>query len=612
MKAHSYNYTYLPPLAFIDRVPGLGFTLGWALRVIAQLLRVVINAVAYRLDEALDGLAEDLEKAVADIENGDHILAMGRLLEILAALAAKDVELAAAHAGFHRLAGDQSFLQTDALGIIKMLCARIAADSTSAEFSSLADYNAMFKTIALPPIAGTFQQDATFAAMRVAGPNPMVLARLSEGLANFPVTNAMYQAVMGKTETLAEAMTAGRVYLADYALLDGALAGSFPTDEKFMAAPIALFGVPKQGPEPRKLVPVAIQCQQRSGANSPIFQPPLTTGDEQAKISWLMAKTVVQTADGNYHEAISHLGQTHLVVEPFVVATLNNLADTHPIAKLLNPHFEGTLLINNLAQSSLIAAGGTVDTVMQGTIDQDRVLTALGTQSILRDFNNNGPIESLTQRGVDDPNALPYYPYRDAAKAVFAVIECWTKAYVAIAYPKQNDPAADAPLQAWVSELVAHDGGRLLNLGDQPSSEPAGIHTASYLAALLAKVIFIGSAQHAAVNFPQKSIMSYTPAMPLAGYAPPPDGRPVKEADWFALLPSKTATSGQLNIGQLLGGVYYTQLGQYGEGYFSDPQVKTSLVEFQSALTKIDRDLANQFPEYPYLRPGQIPQSVNI
>ena len=611
-KAHAYNYTYVPPLAFIDRVPGLGFTLEWALKVIVQLLRVVINAVANRLDEALDGLAEDVEKAAVDVDQGDAPGAMLRITAILAQLAVKDTDLAQAHADFRSLASKQSFLETEALRIIKRLCAKIAAVDAAAEFTSLADYNAMFKTIALPPIARTFQQDATFADMRVAGPNPMVLARLTAPMPNFSVTNAMYQAVLGDDESLDEAIAAGRVYVADYALLNGALAGSFPTDEKFMAAPIALFGVPKSGPAPRKLAPVAIQCQQQPGANNPIFQPPMSGGDTQAKVNWLMAKTVVQTADGNYHEAISHLGQTHLVVEPFVVATLNNLSADHPVGQLLTPHFEGTLLINNLAQSSLIAAGGTVDTVMQGTIDQDRVLAALGTQAILRDFNNNGPIESLTQRGVDDSEALPYYPYRDSAKAVFAAIESWVKGYVGVYYPNENDPAADAPLQAWVAELVAHDGGRLLNLGDQPCAEPAAIHTASYLAALLAKVIFIGSAQHAAVNFPQKSVMSYTPAMPLAGYAPPPDGRTVDESDWFALLPKKPPTSSQLNIGQLLGGVYYTQLGQYGNDYFDNVQVQALVADFQAALAKIDSDLANQFPDYPYLRPGQVPQSVNI
>jgi len=40
---------------------------------------------------------------------------------------------------------------------------------------------------------------------------------------------------------------------------------------------------------------------------------------------------------------------------------------------------------------------------------------------------------------------------------------------------------------------------------------------------VVASVIFTASAQHAAVNFPQKSLESYAPAYPLALYASPPD-----------------------------------------------------------------------------------------
>ncbi len=52
--------------------------------------------------------------------------------------------------------------------------------------------------------------------------------------------------------------------------------------------------------------------------------------------------------------------------------------------------------------------------------------------------------------------------------------------------------------------------------------EAASIRTRAYLARLLTQVIFTASAQHAAVNFPQNTITSFTPAMPLAAYAPSP------------------------------------------------------------------------------------------
>ena len=38
-----------------------------------------------------------------------------------------------------------------------------------------------------------------------------------------------------------------------------------------------------------------------------------------------MAKTIVQIADGNYHEFISHLGGTHLWMEPIAIANYRKL-----------------------------------------------------------------------------------------------------------------------------------------------------------------------------------------------------------------------------------------------------------------------------------------------
>ncbi|CAN0462749.1 unnamed protein product, partial [Laminaria digitata] len=50
------------------------------------------------------------------------------------------------------------------------------------------------------------------------------------------------------------------------------------------------------------------------------------------------------------HEVISHLGNTHLVLEGPLVAMHRQLAKEHPIHVLLEPHMEGTAFINWGAQ----------------------------------------------------------------------------------------------------------------------------------------------------------------------------------------------------------------------------------------------------------------------
>jgi arachidonate 15-lipoxygenase len=440
--------------------------------------------------------------------------------------------------------------------------------------------------------------------MRVAGPNPLVITKMTGPLAKFPVSNAQFQSVMGSDDNLDTAIAQARVYIADYAILDWVVDWSHLTYQKHLWAPIAMFAVPQRTAAGRRLQAVAIQVAQQPGADNPIFLRPKP--DTQSA-EWEKAKTVVQIADGNFHEAISHLGQTHLVVEPFAIATLNQL-DGHSIFQLLMPHFEGTLFINNAAQAKLIAPGGTVDAIFGGTIDSSRVAAAKGVQAILFDFGASSVPELLARRGVDNQQQLPYYPYRDIAVSLWDAILAWTTDYVSAHYATEDGPANDKTLQNWVAELTSHEGGRVKDVGEMKGGQEI-IATRSRLAKILAIIIFTASAQHSAVNFPQASIMAFAPAMPLAGYMPVPS-----EGPWLAMLPPLDQALIQLNIGTLLGSVHYTRLGQYGDGYFTDPPVKIALTKFQAALGAIEEDMKKNGLDkaYPYLLPSLIPQSINI
>jgi arachidonate 15-lipoxygenase len=222
---------------------------------------------------------------------------------------------------------------------------RFGAPPTSAK--SLQDYADQFRAFGLPPIAKDFMDDRAFASMRVAGPNPVMLKRLKKLDERMKVTNDMFR-IAAPGDTLNAALAEGRLYLADYALLDGAELGTFPNGQKYLYAPLALFVVTNTKKE---LLPVAIQCKQQPGADNPIFTP-------DDGYNWLIAKSIVETADGNIHEASTHLGRTHLTMEAFVIASYRQFADSHPLALLLWPHFEGTLAINKASWEHLIADKG--------------------------------------------------------------------------------------------------------------------------------------------------------------------------------------------------------------------------------------------------------------
>lgn len=566
---YQYNYTYIDSLPMVEKVPtNERFTLSWGLLVGKVVVRVLLN------DRANPMLLEK-SKEISKVKQLDF---SKRLLA--ASIAHSDsaiVEL---------LSEIPTFLETE---------------PTNIEGSNIKEYNNLFGIISLPAISQNFTSNSEFARLRVAGFNPLMIQRVKTLDARFPLTESQFKTVLAD-DSLAEAGSSGRLYLADYAELTAIAGGTFPKGEqKYINAPLALFAVPKGK---KSLTPIAIQLGQDPNTN-PIFLR--KAGDEP---NWLLAKTVVQIADANYHQLISHLGRTHLFIEPFAIASNRQLASNHPLYILLKPHFQGTLAINDAAQSGLVSAGGTVDSLLAGSIATSRALSVHGVKTY--NFDEAMLPVALKKRGVDDPNLLPDYPYRDDALLVWEAIATWVKNYLSIYYYKDDDVIRDSELQAWVKEIISDNGGRVTSFG-----QGGQIRTFDYLVSAVTLLIFTASAQHAAVNFPQSDLMTYAPAIPLAGYTPASATTTgANEADFFAMLPPIDQAKSQLTMTYILGSVYYTTLGEYGTDYFSDDRIQQPLRDFQDQLKAIESTINSRneqrVADYNYLRPSRIPQSINI
>jgi arachidonate 15-lipoxygenase len=605
---YTYDHTRLAPLAMSGTLPDVeAFTArpDWIHLVARAALKILINTIMIGVKnegdsvefvqqvlkhieavaQQMDGEAgHDLKKGIAeelDRQGSPRTLPqLKALLEVVIEPLAPTLDLKTLY---------------DIARIVQQL------GSVSGPASSVEDYNQVFQFISLPAISQSFRKDSEFAAMRVAGPNPLTIERMKTLDERLPITDEQYQTVIGTNDTLKKALTDGRLYLADYSAFDGAINGSFPVGQKFNYAPLALFAVPPAG---RSIVPVAIQCAPQPGPDNPIFLP--QDGDD-----WFMAKSIVQVADTNVHQAASHLGRTHLFIEPFVIATHNQLSRTHPLFLLLTPHFEGTLAINEGALS-LLASRGLVDMLLASSIDQSRVFAVKAAQSYQLNLNTSLLPQTLAQRGVDDAMRLPDYPYRDDALLIWGAINRWVEDYVNHHYTSDAAVGDDAELQNWVTELVANEGGRLNNIGAANR-----ISTRTELVDLITLICFTASAQHAAVNFPQAPLMSYLPATPPAGYSPlsslTQEG--FSENAFLKFLPPLEIAKALLDILYLLSSVYYTKLGDYGDGYFTDPVIQTHLTKFQQELIRIEDEINERNKTrtpYEFLLPSKIPQSINI
>ncbi|MES2247322.1 MAG: lipoxygenase family protein [Pseudomonadota bacterium] len=480
---------------------------------------------------------------------------------------------------------------------------------------TVAQYDALFVTIEKPALAQLLHDNDLFAAMRVAGPNPMLIQRATALPTKFPLGDAQYRQVMGAGDSLADAAASGRLYLLDYeGLGDMAPAGpvSKPlTGTAYIHAPIALFARPKTG---RSLVPVAIQCGQDPTLN-PIFLRVDDAADAGAYWAWQSAKTAVQVADFNYHEMFVHLGRTHLMSEAFAMATQRQLATAHPLSRLLSPHLEGAMFINEFATLIIMAPLTTGDVILAAPIET--LQQQCGRDRLAYDFYDRMMLPNdLRTRGVDDAAALPDYPYRDDALLVWNAIAQWVGDYVGTYYLSDADVTGDYELKAWATELAT--SGKVH--GFRP------ITTRAQLADVLTAIIFNASAQHAAVNFPQYSVMTYAPfSAGAAGMPAPTSTAGQSEASWSQMLPSRLAAQEQILLFHILGGVYYRPLGEYKDNAFPhlpvllDPAIAGPggpLERFRNALVGIEatirqRNIARARP-YEHLLPSRIPSSTNI
>lgn len=609
---YQYNHVHIPPLAMVDTLPeGEQFSTPWKLMLAKVGFQLLVNKIIVTYgDQGEAGAADDVKaflvarfkETLAEYKGFSKLKIIFKGLKFLPRLVfgqiSTDVrEVEDLMRDIIKTMG-RDFLEDFAGNVMQ----KLTIDAPQGRCTTIQEFKALFETIDLPDIAYTFQEDETFAYLRVAGPSPVMLKRMTEPDPRLPITEAHYQGVMGDEDSLASARSEGRLYLCDYGILDGAVNGSFPTDQKYLYAPLALFAIPKGDRRDRKLCPVAIQCGQKP-KEFPILTP------KSNHYAWLCAKTAVQVADVNFHEAVTHLARTHLFMSPFAIATPRQLPESHPVYKLLSPHFLGMLAINDAAQRKLIYRGGGVNKILSPTIDNARLFAVLGVKSY--SFNQAMFPQQLADRGVDDTETFPVYPYRDDGLLIWDAIHTWVTDYLKTYYADDGAVQNDQGLQRWTRELVSTKGGRVVDFG-----EDGEIKTLAYLIEAATLIIFTVSAQHAAVNFPQKGLMSFAPGMPAAGYSPLTNlGDSTTEQDYLDLLPPLSQAQEQFKLCHLLGSAHFTQLGQYEPGHFTDAPIQAPLQQFQMRLEEIEGIIHKRNgdrPIYEYLLPTLIPQSINI
>ncbi len=359
--------------------------------------------------------------------------------------------------------------------------------SSEARWASVEQIRACYSVLGEPSVVGRWELDAEFGRQRLQGAHPCWVRRVES-------LDRLVQAGLAREHV--EGAGLGRIdprelYVVDYQAF---LKGLPRNGRKYIYPCLGLFREAMDG----GLMPVGVQLELDSGEK--VFRVP------DGSAAWTLAKMFFQSADFWVHEVVSHYLWTHVYQEKFVFATARHLHQTHPVRRLLAPHFDHTLQVNRSGAPRLLHDDGVFAANFTPGIEGMKRGFALGNE--LWHFDRLVLPEQLAGRGMKD---LPYYPYRDDALLHWEAIDEYVRAYLGIYYDSAAELAGDAEIAAWHDELF-------LALGDRGLPELRDLET---LRLLLVAIIF-NVIQHELVNNLQYDSFGFAPAAPSVILQPMP------------------------------------------------------------------------------------------
>nr|XP_009417696.1 PREDICTED: putative lipoxygenase 5 [Musa acuminata subsp. malaccensis] len=336
-----------------------------------------------------------------------------------------------------------------------------------------------------------------------------------------------------------------------------------------------------------------------------VFTPPT---DATSNWLWQLAKAHVCSNDAGVHQLVNHWLKTHACIEPFILAAHRQLSAMHPIFKLLKPHMRYTLEVNAMARQILINGGGVIESgFTPGPVCME--ISAAAYRDHWR-IDQEGLPADLIRRGmaVEDPTqphglrlVIEDYPYATDGLLLWSAIQSWVETYVATYYADAESVQSDYELQSWYAEAVnvGHADKRCAPWWPRLSS-PAE------LSSFLTTLIWLSSAQHAALNFGQYPLGGYIPNRPpLMRRLVPVEGDPEYEhfradpAKYFlSALPSLTQATTFLTVIDTLSthSVDEEYLGERPDPYTwtGDGEMVEAFHEFAAEVRRAESEIASR------------------
>ncbi|XP_076398868.1 polyunsaturated fatty acid (12S)/(13S)-lipoxygenase, epidermal-type isoform X2 [Peromyscus maniculatus bairdii] len=297
------------------------------------------------------------------------------------------------------------------------------------------------------------------------------------------------------------------------------------------------------------------------------------------------------------------------VAAPLVMLKLEPDGSLSPmLIQLLIPHFRYTMEINILARNNLVSEWGIFDLVVStgsgGHVDILQRATACLT------YRSFCPPDDLADRGLLDVKSSLYA--QDALR-LWEIISRYVERMVELFYKSDTDVKDDPELQVWCREIT-----EVGLLGGQERGFPLSLESRAQLCRFVTMCIFTCTAQHASNHLGQLDWYAWIPNGPCTMRKPPPTSKDVTEKDIVDALPTLQQARMQMTFTKFLGRrqPVMVALGHHKEEYFSGPEPRAVLKQFQEELAVMDKEIevrnAGLDLPYEYLRPSVVENSVTI
>lgn len=223
--------------------------------------------------------------------------------------------------------------------------------------------------------------------------------------------------------------------------------------------------------------------------------------------------------DLQFQQLLMHFTSAHLAVGAYVVATMRNIPDAHPLYKLLKPHMRYTITNNLDGWEFLFSKYGAASLSFGLGYEGCQEVFKRGATRYRVHWSNIK--KHLKERGVDDATKLPGYHYRDFGIKLWDAMETYVKKILDLHYKSDDDVKNDKEVQDWAKD-ISHEGFPGYHGAPQGHGFPEKIESKAALVEYCTLIIFTATAHHSSVNYGSFYIYGYAPNAPIGMRKPPP------------------------------------------------------------------------------------------